>query len=123
VNTTTKLTILKENRFSTRAALYGEIEEGKEGDMSDVAVDTNTNAKTNTIYAGIRYFQGGRNGIFIIPDNSQIDSKLNGVNNKNNLSNTIKFIPLGNTGPEQILVSNSIRPVYHNDNVCRFEGQ
>jgi hypothetical protein len=95
-----------------RVTLYGEIEEGKEGDMSDIAIDTNTNAKTNTIYAGIRYFQGGRSGIFIIPDNGQIDSKLNGVNNKNNLSNTIKFIPLGNTGPEQILVNDQMNTIY-----------
>lgn len=36
-------------------ALYGEMEEGKEGDMSDIAVDTTT----NTIYAGIRYFLRG----------------------------------------------------------------
>jgi hypothetical protein len=47
-----------------RITLYGEIEEGKEGNMSDVAVDTNyntntiTNTNSNTIYAGIRYYQG-----------------------------------------------------------------
>jgi hypothetical protein len=94
-----------------RITLYGEIQEGKEGDMSDiVAVDTNTNI--NTIYAGIRYYQGGREGIFIIPDVDQIDSKLSGVNNRNNLSNAIKFIPLGSTGPEQILVNDQMKTIY-----------
>jgi DNA-binding beta-propeller fold protein YncE len=89
-----------------RITLYGEIEEGKEGDMSDIAVDTNT----NTIYAGLRYFQGGREGIFIIPNYSRIDSKLNGFNT--NLSDAIKFIPLGTTGPEQILVNDEMNTIY-----------
>jgi hypothetical protein len=44
-----------------RIRLYGEEEEGKEGDMSSIAVDTHT----NKIYAGIRYFQGGREGYFL----------------------------------------------------------
>jgi DNA-binding beta-propeller fold protein YncE len=91
-----------------RITLYGEIEEGKEGDMSDIAVDTNDNIKT--IYAGIRYYQGGREGIFIIPD-SRIVSKLDRINN-NNLSNTIKFIPLGSTGPEQIFVNDQMNTIY-----------
>ena len=90
-----------------RITLYGEIEEGKEGDMSDIAVDT----KVNKIYAGIRYFQGGREGIFIIPYDSRIEPKLNGVNN-NNFSNAIKFIPLGNTGPEKILVNDQMSTIY-----------
>ncbi len=107
--------------FNTeRITLYGEIEEGKEGDMSDVAVDansnsnsnTNTNNNSNTIYAGIRYYQGGRAGLFIIPDANQIDSKLSDVNNRNNLSNTIKFVPLGSTGPEQILVNDQMKTIY-----------
>ena len=113
-----------------RITLYGEIEEGKEGDMSDVAVDSisinniNTNTiinnnsnsnnsnNTNTIYAGIRYYQGGRAGLFIIPDDNQIDSKPSGDNNKNNLSNAIKFIPFENTGPEQILVNDQMNSIY-----------
>ena len=97
-----------DNINTERITLYGEIEEGKEGDMSDIAVDTNDNI--NTIYAGVRYYQGGREGIFIIPVNSRIDSKLNGINN--NISNTIKFIPLGNTGPEQILVNDQMNAIY-----------
>lgn len=96
-----------DNNNTQKITLYGEIEEGKEGDMSDIAIHTNT----NTIYAGIRYFQGGREGIFIMPDNSRIDSNLNGVNN-NNFSNTIKFIRLGNTGPEQILVNDQMNTIY-----------
>ena len=50
--------------------------------MSDIALDNNTNTNINTntngfsIYAGIRDYQGGREGIFIIPDISRIDSKL-----------------------------------------------
>ena len=50
-----------DNINTERITLYGEIEEGKEGDMSDIAVDTNDNI--NTIYAGVRYYQGGREGI------------------------------------------------------------
>lgn len=38
-----------------RIRLYGELEEGKEGDMSSIALDSNT----NMVYASIRYFQGG----------------------------------------------------------------
>lgn len=91
-----------------RITLYGEIQEGKEGDMSDIVVDTNNNIKT--IYAGIRYYQGGQEGIFIIPDISRIDSKLDGTNK--NLSNTIKFMPLGSTGPEQIFVNDQMNTIY-----------
>jgi hypothetical protein len=98
------------NTATERITLYGEIQEGKEGDMSDIAVDTKTS--TTTIYAGIRYYQGGREGIFIIPDANQIDSKLSGVNSRNNLSNAIKFIPLGSTGPEQIIVNDQMNTVY-----------
>jgi hypothetical protein len=115
-----------------RITLYGEIQEGKEGDMSDIAVNINTNTKTNTntntttIYAGIRYYQGGREGIFIIPDVDQIDSKPSGVNNKNNLSNAIKFIPLGGTGPEQILVNDQMNTIYvlleYDDFIAIMEG-
>jgi hypothetical protein len=106
------------NAATERIILYGEIQEGKEGDMSDIAVDinTNSNTKTNsnatTIYAGIRYYQGGREGIFIIPDANQIDSKLSGVNSGNNLSYAIKFVPLGSTGPEQILVNDQMNTIY-----------
>ena len=103
-----------------RITLYGEIEEGKEGDMSDIAVDTNSNSNTNTntnsnsntIYAGIRYQQGGRAGLFIIPDDTQIDLKPSGGNNRNNHSNAIKFIPFENTGPEQILVNDQMNSIY-----------
>ena len=59
-----------------RIRLYGEQEEGKEGDMSSIAVDT----RTDKIYAGIRYFQGGRECVFII----DIDNKTtNGIYCKN----------------------------------------
>jgi hypothetical protein len=111
------------DKISTeRITLYGEIEEGKEGDMSDIAVDTNNNI--NTIYAGIRYYQGGQEGIFIIPDISRIDSNLNGIND--NISNTIKFIPLGNTGPEQILVNDKMNTIYvlleYDDFIAAMDG-
>lgn len=103
-----------------KITLYGEIQEGKEGDMSDIAVDTNSksnnntnnNTYNNTIYAGIRYYQGGREGIFIIPDANQPNSKPSGINDKNNLSNAIKFIPLGSTGPEQILVNDQMKTIF-----------
>ncbi|HKG87342.1 MAG TPA: hypothetical protein VKA95_03370 [Nitrososphaeraceae archaeon] len=80
--------------------------------MSDIAVDINTNTNTTTIYAGIRYYQGGRAGLFIIPDANQIGSTPSGSNNKNNLSNAIKFIPFENTGPEQILVNDQMNLIY-----------
>jgi DNA-binding beta-propeller fold protein YncE len=112
-----------------RIRLYGEEEEGKEGDMSSIAVDTHT----DTIYAGIRYFQGGREGIFIIDNKT-----TNGVYSKNispiklsattddYLTNAIKFVPLGETGPDQILVNGKTHVVYvslKNDNfVALIDG-
>ncbi|MGC1132275.1 MAG: hypothetical protein WA941_05600, partial [Nitrososphaeraceae archaeon] len=80
-----------------RIKLYGEVEEGKEGDMSSIAVDTHT----DKIYAGIRYFEGGRTGVFIIDGSSNIYTP-----------NTIKFLPLGETGPDQILVNNKTNTIY-----------
>lgn len=114
-----------------RIRLYGEEEEGKEGDMSSIAVDTHT----NKIYAGIRYFQGGREGVFII----DIDNKTtNGIYSKNitpiklnastddDLTNPIMFVPLGETGPDQILVNDKTPVVYvslKNDNfVALIDG-
>lgn len=107
-----------------RIRLYGEQEEGKEGDMSSIAVDT----RTDKIYAGIRYFQGGRECVFIIDiDNKTTNGiycknirsiKLNATTDKD-LTNTIKFVPLGDTGPDQILVNDKINIVYvslKNDN-------
>jgi hypothetical protein len=106
--TNTRGYLANDNINTEKITLYGEIHEGKEGDMSDIVVNTNNNIKT--IYAGIRYYQGGREGIFIIPDISRIDSKLYGINN--NLSNTIKFMPLGSTGPEQIFVNDQMNTIY-----------
>jgi hypothetical protein len=77
--TNTRGYLANDNINTEKITLYGEIHEGKEGDMSDIVVNTNNNIKT--IYAGIRYYQGGREGIFIIPDISRIDSKLYGINN------------------------------------------
>ncbi|HZD34789.1 MAG TPA: hypothetical protein VE130_06250 [Nitrososphaeraceae archaeon] len=90
----------------TRIKLYGEVDDGKEGDMSSIAVDTHT----NTIYAGIRYFMGGREGVFVIYDSNDTIDGSNNININNN--NTIKisnleFIPLGETGPDQIIVGNN----------------
>lgn len=90
----------------TKITLYGETEEGKEGDMSDIALDT----ITDTIYAGILYYEGGREGLFIITNSS-------GMNNTDSLHNNgivddadstderIKFIQMGSTGPEQIIIN------------------
>jgi hypothetical protein len=101
-----------------RIRLYGELEEGKEGDMSSIALDSNT----NMVYASIRYFQGGREGVFIVDiDNNtttcEIHSnditpttKLNATNAP--ATNVIKFIPLGDTGPDQILVNNNTKAIY-----------
>lgn len=95
INETTSLDI-------QRIKLYGEIEEGKEGDMSSIAVDT----LTNTIYAGIRYFEGGRAGIFVILIDDDHSNKSEGI------LNMIKFIPLGDAGPDQILVNNMTNTIY-----------
>ena len=97
-----------------RIRLYGEQEEGKEGDMSSIAVDT----RVDTIYAGIRYFQGGREGVFVINNNSDSTYDTSIVGKKPN-TNTTKFIPLGETGPDQILVNDKTNVVYvslKNDN-------
>lgn len=50
-------------------------------------------ADYDKIYAGIRYFQGGREGIFVIDGNDNCD----------NTTRSVKFIPLDGTGPDQIL--------------------
>jgi DNA-binding beta-propeller fold protein YncE len=99
-----------------RLRLYGEIEEGKEGDMPSIAVDTST----NTIYAGIRYFMGGREGVFLVDDN-----RVN-RNNTIDIPNLIKFIPLGRTGPDHILIDNKTNTVYaslkHDDFIALIDG-
>jgi DNA-binding beta-propeller fold protein YncE len=89
-----------------RIRLYGEPEEGKEGDMSSIAV------YSDKIYAGIRYFQGGEEGVFVINNNDSygagiIDEKSNSTN-----KDMIKFIPLGGTGPDQILVDDKRNIAY-----------
>lgn len=63
-----------------------ETEEGKEGDMSPIFVDY------NKIYTGIRYFQRRREGISVIDGYSDY------------ATGSIIFIPLGETGPDQILM-------------------
>ena len=78
--------------------------------MSGIAVDT----VTDTIYAAIRYSMGGREGLFIIPD----PSNSFGINidddsfNNNSLTNGTKFIPLCDTGPEQVLVDDRTNTIY-----------
>jgi hypothetical protein len=101
-----------------RIRLYGELEEGKEGDMSSIALDSNT----NMVYASIRYFQGGREGVFIVDiDNNTATyeiyssdisptTKLNATNAS--ATNVIKFIPLGDTAPDQILLNNNTKAIY-----------
>jgi DNA-binding beta-propeller fold protein YncE len=93
-----------------RIRLYGEIAEGKEGDMSSISVDY------NKIYAGIRYFQGGREGVYVI-DDSDYD---------NNATQVVKFIPLGGTGPDQILSDkrSSVYASLEDDNIIAvFDGE
>jgi hypothetical protein len=93
----------------SRITLYGEMEEGKEGDMSDIAVDTTT----DTIYAGIRYFQGGREGIFLIPDNSVVNNNSLGNDNAaNDTKNGIRFIQIGDTGPDQVMINEATDTIY-----------
>jgi hypothetical protein len=82
-----------------RIRLYGEQEEGKEGDISSIAIDVHT----GKIYAGIRYFQGGLEGVFIIDKNMTSSVKPNSTTD-DDFPFAIKFIPLGDTGPDQIPV-------------------
>jgi DNA-binding beta-propeller fold protein YncE len=101
----------------SRITLYGEMEEGKEGDISDIAVDTTT----DTIYAGIRYFQGGREGVFVIPEGSVIGKNisLGSDYTANDTKNGIRFIQIGNTGPDQVMINEAIDTIYaslKNDN-------
>ena len=57
-----------------RISLYSEQEEGKEGDLSGIALDP----QTNTIYVGSLYPEGGSPGLYIIDGNSlRVISKLN----------------------------------------------
>ena len=70
--------------------------------MSSIAVD----ALTNTIYAGIRYFEGGRAGIFVILIDDDHSNKSEGI------PNIIKFVPLGDAGPDQVLVNNMTNTIY-----------
>lgn len=97
-----------------RIRLYGEQEEGKEGDMSSIAIDVHT----GKIYAGIRYFQGGLEGVFIIDKNMTSSIKPNSTTD-DDFPFAIKFIPLGDTGPDQILVNDKTHIAYvslKNDN-------
>ena len=97
------------------------MEIGKEGDMSGIAVNT----LTKTIYAAIRYFEGGREGVFIIPDNDGSNDNNNSgaiLDYRTLASNIIegtKFIQIGETGPEQVLVDELTNTIYaslENDN-------
>lgn len=95
----------------SRITLYGEMEDGKEGDTSDIALDTTT----NTIYAGIRYFQGGREGVFVIPEGSVINKNISLGSNDDAADatqNGIKFIQLGNTGPDQVIINEATDIIY-----------
>jgi|SRR5687767_15486295 hypothetical protein len=86
--------------------------------MSSIALDSNT----NMVYASIRYFQGGREGVFIVDIDNNITTyeihssdvtpttKLNATNAS--ATNVRKFIPLGDTGPDQILVNNNTKAIY-----------
>ncbi len=83
-----------------------------------MALDSNT----NMVYASIRYFQGGLEGVFIVDiDNNtttyEIHSNDVTPTTKQNATdapatNVIKFIPLGDTGPDQILLNNNTNAIY-----------
>lgn len=74
------------------------------------------------VYASIRYFQGGLEGVFIVDiDNNtttyEIHSNDVTPTTKQNATdapatNVIKFIPLGDTGPDQILLNNNTNAIY-----------
>lgn len=106
-----------------RTALYGELEEGKEGDMSEIAVDP----ITDTIYAGILYHQGGREGVFIITNGSANNNySLDKDNKVNSTDEGIRFIQMGRTGLEQILIDETTNTVYaslkHDDFIAIING-
>jgi hypothetical protein len=77
---------------------------------------------TNTIYAAIRYFEGGREGVFIIPDNGGSNDNNNSGTNldyrtlASNITAGTKFIQIGETEPEQLLVDELTNASLENDN-------
>lgn len=89
--------------------------------MSDIAVDTTT----DTIYAGIRYFQGGREGVFVIPDINK-NNRLGSDDAANAIQKEIRFIQLGNTGPDQVMINEATDTIYaslkHDDFVAIING-
>jgi len=63
-----------ETHAFSRISLYSEQEEGKEGDLSSIAL----NPETNTIYVGSLYPEGGNPGLYLIDGNSfSVITKLN----------------------------------------------
>lgn len=75
------------------------MEEGKEGDMSDIAVDITT----DTIYAGI----------LVIPEGSVTSKNISlGSYDTANDAKKGRFIQLGNTGPDQIMVNDATDTIY-----------
>ncbi|MGC1134099.1 MAG: hypothetical protein WA941_14840 [Nitrososphaeraceae archaeon] len=102
----------------SRIMLYGEMEEGKEGDMSDIAVDTTM----DTVYTGIRYFQGGREGVFVISDASVINNSLDSNDTTNNTKNGIRFIQIGDTGPDQVIINEATDTIYASSKHDNFIG-
>jgi DNA-binding beta-propeller fold protein YncE len=97
----------------SRITLYGEMEERKEGDMSDIAVDITT----DTIYASI----------LVIPEGSVTSKNISlGSYDTANDAKKGRFIQLGNTGPDQIMVNDATDTIYaslkNDDFVANIDG-
>jgi DNA-binding beta-propeller fold protein YncE len=108
----------------TRLSMYGETEEGKEGDARTVVVDI----ATNTIYAGLVYFEGGKEGLYVIPkdvdpenfeiiERAGLDLNFEEGSNINDTGSTSKifYIPFNGSGPDKIVVDDGGDRLYASD--------
>lgn len=115
----------------TRVSLYGETEEGKEGDAKAIAFDNTT----RTIYAGLVYFEGGKEGIYLVPaqlnpDSYQIieraadgiqsqnyggDTGILGYSSNSDGGSNVIFVPFNGSGPGRIVLDEVNRLIYASD--------
>jgi DNA-binding beta-propeller fold protein YncE len=111
----------------SKISLYGETEEGKEGDARAVKADSTS----NTIFVGLVYFEGGKQGIFMIPENFTNNSfeliQRNGVASHHgedgtaydNISRSqedyVIYLPFAGSGPDRIVLDERTQLVYASD--------
>lgn len=120
----------------TRVTLYGETEEGKEGDAKAIAFDNTT----RTIYAGLVYFEGGKEGLYLVParlnpgsyqiierladgvqsQNYGGDTEIVGYSNNSDDDNNVVFVPFNGSGPGMIVLDEVNRLIYASDREGNF---